>query len=1051
MFRKTARVDSLGTFDVERDGLIRIAQRAPEESRSSYFLDGARKLDVRDLLARTAELYAISDDPSHYFFEAIRANTANCPNENNDGFHQDELLHFNTKLGMPVYFTYSGKPHHLNHRTENPKAARGLIIDAHYNTDAPALEHCPACNTRTAETQNRDRTGMHCKKCGTLVRDEFVEILVGIDAKKDPLFAEGVRKGTLKSGSMGCNCLSTTCNVCAHVAYARPEFCEHIRAGNKGSLWLRKGNGWTKTSSADVAKELRRRRIAYVPQDFCYVSVDGFEARKAFEYCNNVIFDEYSRVDQPADPKALQVEILKAAQLEGAPAPDALRSETEALIRSAEKKRKEMEAAMSRSAQRLPGRQPPTVGRPGLAPLTPDVGPGYIPPPSSLADPTMDQHGVGIQLEQGDDPVVIEPPGSPGMPGEEMPGADPNMPGGPTDIEQYTDQQVAPPGGPGQPPPGEEMDMGEMGVLPVPPGASAPRRGERKTSMRKFSAAYAQWKVQVSEQGNARLLTAAREPVLVFKAKKAMRDPEERKVFGLEVLAHLLDHGLVATAKQYGAFFSPKFASVVDHARDDMKQFEDKAKVSSPLQDATDDMQGDLRGSPPSKTTTDGRDDMDGDVRGTPPGDTQTDGVRDHHVEDQNLSGVATEDHSTMREKRKPISVGKDDVLEGEVHDHTEPLRGKKGERVTEISAAIVGKRVAQKLGAASFEVTAARVGEKGLEFELTGPDQRIHHVAATMLEQWFLLDKGPSVMKLPGQPAMVSAGDPNAPAPRLTWTASQVQALREQGVSIDANGAIVVQAEFEKCSDCGKPMFGGKDKHSCAGKDDDSGEKDAALVQAKLAHAARLEKLANAKLAKAKEEVAKAKAEAGELNQVVAKATVEAFARALRIAAARQAADLEESPLKMAAEAVLSEPRTIGKDAATGEPIEYAGFDPELTRYLVAQIYEVGHGDHLEQLFRRAAELMAKGDQYLIDAEADLKNLSRTLPAITQARVAQFDEDAIHAAELRRQANSGNLRFNPAPSEEGPVNNGHDKRGAIRNALGGTLVEAARGRLGLN
>jgi len=1030
MFRRVARVASLGTFDVERDGAIRVAQLAGEGPRS-YFLDGARKLDVRELLAKVAETYAISADPSHYFFEAIRANTTNCPNENNDGFHKDELCRFDVRLGMPVYFTYAGKPHHLNPRTENPKAARGLIIDAHYNEDAPPLEYCPGCQTKTADRQNRDRTGLHCKRCGTLVRDEFVEILVGIDAQKDPLFADGVRKGTLKSGSMGCNCLSTTCNVCSHVAYSRPEFCEHIRAGNKGSLWTKRGNAWVKSSSAEIAKELRRRKLAYVPQDFCYVQAGDFEARKAFEYCNQVIFDEYSRVDQPADPKALQVEILKAAQLEGMPAPDALRSETEALIRSAEKRRREMEAAMSRSAQRLPGRQPPTVGRPGLAPLTPEVGPGYIPPASTLADPSpMDQHGVGIQLEPGDDPIVIEPPGGPGMPGE--PGQPGMPPGGPTNIDQYTDQQVAPP----EPPPGEEMDMGEMGVLPVPPGASAPPR----RAMRKYSTAYADWKVQVSEQGNARLLTAEREPVLVFKAKKATQDPEERRTFGLEVLAHLLDHGLVATAKQYGAYFSPRFAQVVEHATDDMKEFADKYMYSSVLENNKDDMQGDLRGSPPTNTRSEMRDDMEGDVRGKPPAETTSDGVMDHQREDMGLDGVAKEDNATMREKRKPVSIGKDDVLQGEVHDHTEPLSGKKGE----LTAALVGKRVAKQLGGDSFQVVGARLGAGGLEFELLGPDNKTQKVAASALESWFLMDKGPSVMKLPGQPAMVAGGQ------QVRWTAQQIQALRNQGISaeLDAQGNLITAGE--KCGKCGKPMFGGASKHaeSCEGGKDEGTDKDAVK---RVATAERLEKIATAKLQKAKQELEKIRLDGEAQAKVTAEAAVASFCRAMRIVAARQGADLEQAPLKLAAEAVLSEPRQIGTDAATGQPIVYNGFDPELTRYLVAELYEIGHADHLDQLMRRAAELMGKGDQYLIDAEADLKNLNRTLPAVTQARVAHVDEDALHAADLRHQASGGNLRFTPAPSEAvGASGNGHDKRGAIRNALGGTLVEAARGRLGI-
>lgn len=1073
MFRKTARVASLGTFDVEGDGQIRIAQRLPEDvgQRASHFLDGARRLNIRDLLERTAEMYAVSRDPSDYFFEAIRANTTGCPNENNDGFHQDELLRFDVKLGMPVYYTYSGKPHLVNHRSENPKAARGVVIDAHYNTDAPPLETCPGCSARTAERQNRDRTGLHCKKCGTLVRDEFVEILVGIDARKDPAFAEGVRKGQLKSGSMGCSCLSTTCNVCAHVAYARPEFCEHIRAGNKGTLWVRKGNAWQKVSSTDLTRELHRRKVAHVPRDFCFVTLDGFEARKAFEYCNQVVFDEYSRVDQPADPKALQVEILRAASLGAtadadAPSTDILRTGTEELIRSAEKKEREAHVARMTStatrttpsaprvAQRVPGRAPPTQVPPRPAPLAPEVGPGYVPPADTLADPSMDpmamdQHGVGIQLEPGDDPVVIEPPdtGMPGGMGPDQMG--PEGPGGPTGIDQYTDQEVAPPGGPGQPPPDEEMDMGEMGVLPVPPGASAPPR--RGGKMRKYSAAYGAWRVQVSEHGNARILTGDRVPVFVLRATRAMHDEEERKTFGLEVLGQLLDTGLVATAKKYGAYFSPKFASVVDHARDDMKEFSDKQMVSSPIDGATNDMQGDVRGSPPSKTTDDDQDDMDGDLRGSPPDGTQTDGVMDHEREDQGVDSAVGEDHETMREKRKPVSVGKNDVLSGETHDHTEPLSGKKGERAeTPSEFAIVGKRIARKDDPKKvpFVVRSVVASIDEDEARMFGPNSFIvaakradgtleqHRIAASsLLDQWRLLDKGSAVTKLPSQPAIGAAATP-------------------------------VRAAAEKCGKCSKLMFGGADKHTCASADadaDDSAKKDAAarstsnagagddatLVRAKLAQAERMEKVAAAKLAQAKEQLAQAKIVADEQAKTIAAATVQSFARALRIAAARQGADLEQSPLKLAAEAVLSEPRSIGRDAATGDPIEYAGFDPELTRFLVAQIYTIGHADHLEQLVKRASELMSKGDQYLVDAEADLRNIAPALPEITHARVARMDEDALHAAEMRRRARGGNPQFTPSPSEA-PAN-GHDRRGAIRGALGDTLVGAVRGRLGLN
>ena len=147
--------------------------------------------------------------------------------------------------------------------------------------------------------------------------------------------------------------------------------------------------------------------------------------------------------------------------------------------------------------------------------------------------------------------------------------------------------------------------------------------------------------------------------------------PDDRKRFGLEVLAHLLDNGLVATAKHYGAYFSPKFASVVDHARDDMKEFADKQTMSSPIDGGLDNLAGDLRGTPSTEVVPGGDDVMSGDLRGNPPTSTQSDGLITHEREDMNLDSVISEDHATMREKRKQVSVGRNDVLQNEVHTHT--------------------------------------------------------------------------------------------------------------------------------------------------------------------------------------------------------------------------------------------------------------------------------------------------------------------------------------------------------------------------------------------
>jgi hypothetical protein len=571
--------------------------------------------------------------------------------------------------------------------------------------------------------------------------------------------------------------------------------------------------------------------------------------------------------------------------------------------------------------------------------------------------------------------------------------------------------------------------------------------------MRTFGQAYRDWRVEVSEQGNARLCDATKTPILVIRASKPTQDPEDRKAFGREILASLFDEGLVATAKKFKAHFSPRFAQVVDHAVDDMKEFADKYMHDSVLEGAGEQNQlhnFDITEQTPDNTRTDASqgDDMEGDVRGygSPLDDVLQDGVADNAERPTGFEDPVAEDNEAMREKRKKmIEVGRDSVLDNETHDHTEPVAEKKpgaippgtpkqknGEYVVIGKEPIrLGTRIAAKLGADSFVVTGSRIGTAGtVEYQLIGGDKKPRTAEASLLEKWIMLDKTPAVVKIPGQSA-------------------QVIPQRQAVAHCAYEGCKTFVKEGEKyCA-----------SHKGKGESDGDGEpKEAALtgdVAKRLKQAERAEKFAQAKLEKAKKTEESAKKIAQAEIVTAQKAAVEAFCRALRIVAARQAVDLEQSPLKQAAEAVLSEPRPVGTDAATGEQIVFKGLDPELTRYMVAQLYEIGHADHLEQLMKRASDLMTRGDQYLLDAEADLKNIHTALPTITMARTAEIDEAALRAAELRAQARTGNLRFAPAPTPEeqasgGVTSNGHDKRAAIRGALGGTLVETARGRLGL-
>jgi hypothetical protein len=164
----------------------------------------------------------------------------------------------------------------------------------------------------------------------------------------------------------------------------------------------------------------------------------------------------------------------------------------------------------------------------------------------------------------------------------------------------------------------------------------------------------------------------------------------------------------------------------------------------------------------------------------------------------------------------------------------------------------------------------------------------------------------------------------------------------------------------------------------------------------------------------------------------------VASFCRALRIAAARQASNLEASPLRITAENLIGAPRSLGVDAQ-GTSLEYGGADPELARYIAAEIM-VHSGAYLDGLMNRASELMGRGDQYLLDAEADARNFQAALPPITAGALTQLDEVSARAALTRQALAHGNFVVAPLPSPEGAAGISQ-QRAAIRGVMQGTAA----------
>lgn len=235
-FRKISRVESIATL---HDSWSNRTASAKSHFAKVAFTGSS----IKAVLESVASKYLISAEPADYIFVAMRAVTENEPNGNGDAFSREELLSWNKLESKPVYTTFEFKPHQVNHKAAEPKMARGVVIDTYYNED------------------DKD--------------DCFVELLIAVDTKKDPILARGILDGTLDSFSMGCNALHTTCNVCGNRAQSATDYCSHIRSGK---LKLHK------TASG--------------------------EEKLGFEWCHDVTFEEISSVDDPADKTALAREII---------------------------------------------------------------------------------------------------------------------------------------------------------------------------------------------------------------------------------------------------------------------------------------------------------------------------------------------------------------------------------------------------------------------------------------------------------------------------------------------------------------------------------------------------------------------------------------------------------------------------------------------------------------------------------------------------------------------------------------------------------------------
>jgi hypothetical protein len=247
-FIKVAHIDILG-YQKQK------AWHKSARKEASLFMEEGL-INVENALDTVADTYKISRDPSDYLLVPARAVSADRFNANRDGFAEDELLRFDPQLGMRVYQTFQLKPHFVNHASDNPKVARGCVLDVHFNN----INKADDLVKRAIYTDSG-------KEAST---DNFVELLIGVDMTKDPSLAEAYKNGSVDKFSMGADVASTVCGVCGKEAFTERQFCPCVKNKFSGRL---------------------------------YTLPDGRQL-EAGEWCKGTKYAEISVVDDPADKTA---------------------------------------------------------------------------------------------------------------------------------------------------------------------------------------------------------------------------------------------------------------------------------------------------------------------------------------------------------------------------------------------------------------------------------------------------------------------------------------------------------------------------------------------------------------------------------------------------------------------------------------------------------------------------------------------------------------------------------------------------------------------------
>jgi len=184
MFKKISNIEIINTVDYSDFLSVLDKQKTASINHKAEI-----NLLNPQIFDKVSKLYNISPNPDSYIYAIARGVTTlveggrelQTTNANGDAFPKEELLRKRTD-GIFVYQTFNLCPFHTEHKADDPYKASGFLLDSHYNQNNPD--------------------------------DEHVDIVVCCDKTKDPMGANGILTGAVKSYSMGCDVEYTVCSIC---------------------------------------------------------------------------------------------------------------------------------------------------------------------------------------------------------------------------------------------------------------------------------------------------------------------------------------------------------------------------------------------------------------------------------------------------------------------------------------------------------------------------------------------------------------------------------------------------------------------------------------------------------------------------------------------------------------------------------------------------------------------------------------------------------------------------------------------------------------------